>query len=50
MILGLGSLGLGVGATGAVVSHRVDAVAQVLMILVIWAAIAVVNAAHSRRS
>lgn len=49
MILGLGSLGIGVGATGAVVSHHATALAQVLMILLIWAAIAVVNIAHSQR-
>lgn len=49
MILGLGSIGLAVGATGAVVSHRAAPVAQVFMILLIWAAIAVVNIANSRR-
>jgi hypothetical protein len=49
MILGLGSTGIGVGATGAVVSHHAAALAQVLMVLLIWAAIAVVNVAHSQR-
>ena len=49
MILGLGSMGLGVGATGVVVSHHVAASAQVIMVLLIWAAIAVVNIAHSQR-
>ena len=50
MILGLGSMGIGVGATGAVVSHHTTAVAQVLIVLLIWAAIALVNIAHSQRS
>ena len=49
MILGLGSIGLGVGATGAVVSHHVTPGAGVFMILLIWLAIAVVNVAHARR-
>jgi nitrate/nitrite transporter NarK len=49
MILGLGSIGLGVGATAAVVSHHADPVAQVFMILLIWCAIAIVNIAHSQR-
>jgi hypothetical protein len=48
-ILGLGSMGLGVGATGVVVSHHVASAAGVLMILLIWAAIAFINAAHSQR-
>jgi hypothetical protein len=50
VILGLGSMGLAVGATAVVVSNHVDAVAAVLMILLIWAAIAVINVAHSRRT
>jgi hypothetical protein len=49
MILGLGSLGIGIGATAAVVSHHVDAVAQVLIVLVVWLAIVVINIAHSQR-
>ena len=49
MILGLGSIGLGVGATAAVVSHHAAPLAQVFMILLIWCAIAVVNIAHSQR-
>ena len=49
MILGLGSMGIATGATAAVVSHRVDSVAQVLMVLLIWVAIAIINIAHSRR-
>ena len=49
MILGLGSMGIGIGATAAVVSHHIDAVAQVLIVLVIWVAIVVINIAHSQR-
>jgi hypothetical protein len=49
MILGLGSMGLGVGATAVVVSHQMAAATSVIMVLLIWAAIAVVNAAHSQR-
>ncbi len=49
MLLGLGSMGLGVGATAVVVSHRPGAFAEVLMILLIWGAIAVINLAHSQR-
>ena len=50
MVLGLGSMGLGVGATAVVVGHHVEAIAGLLMVLLIWAAIAVINVAHSRRS
>jgi hypothetical protein len=49
MVLGLGSMGLGVGATAVVVGHHVNAAAGVIMILLIWAAIAVINVAHSQR-
>jgi hypothetical protein len=49
MILGLGSMGLGVGATGIVASHHAVAFAQVVMILLIWAAIAIINIAYSQR-
>jgi hypothetical protein len=49
MILGLGSLGLGVGATAIVVNGHVSSAAAVIMVLLIWLAIAVVNAAHSQR-
>jgi hypothetical protein len=49
MVLGLGSMGLGVGATAVVVSHHVNSAAGVIMILLIWAAIAVINVAHSQR-
>jgi hypothetical protein len=49
MILGLGSMGLGVGATAVVVSHHVPAPAAVFMVLLIWLAIAVINIAHAQR-
>lgn len=49
MILGLGSMGIGIGATAAVVSHHVDGVAAVLIVLVVWLAIVVINIAHSQR-
>ncbi len=49
MILGLGSMGIGIGATAAVVSHHVNAAAQVLIILLVWSAIVVINIAHSQR-
>lgn len=49
VILGLGSMGLGVGATAVVASHHVGSAAAVFMILLIWAAIAVINIAHSQR-
>ena len=49
MVLGLGSMGLGVGATAVVVSHHVESVAALLMVALIWAAIAVINVAHSQR-
>jgi len=49
IVLGLGSMGLGVGATAVVVGHHVESVAALLMVLLIWAAIAVINVAHSQR-
>ena len=48
-ILGLGSMGLGVGATAVVVSHHVESVAALLMVALIWVMIAVINIAHSQR-
>jgi hypothetical protein len=33
-----------------VVNNHVDAFAAVIMVLLIWAAIAVINVAHSRRT
>jgi hypothetical protein len=50
VILGLGSMGLAVGATAVVVNNHVASAAAVIMVLLIWAAIAVINVAHSRRS
>jgi hypothetical protein len=49
MFLGLGSMGIGIGATAVVVTHHVNTGAEVFMILVIWWAIAMVNYFHSRR-
>jgi hypothetical protein len=49
MILGLGSMGLGVGATSVVVSHHPGGVPDILMVLLIWLMIAVINVAHSQR-
>jgi hypothetical protein len=49
VFLGLGSMGLGVGATAIVVANHVESVAALLMVLLIWAAIAVINIAHSQR-
>jgi len=49
LILGLGSMGLGVGATSVVVSHHSAALAEVFMVLLIWVAIAIINIAHSQR-
>jgi predicted lipid-binding transport protein (Tim44 family) len=49
MVLGLGSMGLGVGATAVVVGHHVESVAALLMVLLIWAAIAAINIAHAQR-
>jgi hypothetical protein len=49
MVLGLGSMGLGVGATAVVVGHHVNSLSAFFMVLLIWAAIAVINIAHSQR-
>lgn len=49
MVLGLGSMGLGVGATSVVVSHHVVASGAVVMVLLIWLAITIINVAHSQR-
>ena len=49
MVLGLGSMGLGVGATAVVVSGHVQSVVALFMVLLIWAAIAGINIAHSQR-
>jgi hypothetical protein len=49
MVLGLGSMGLGVGATAVVVSHHVASSGAVIMVLLIWLAITIINVAHSQR-
>jgi hypothetical protein len=45
----LGSIALGVGATAVATSLGKNAAAQVIMVLLIWGAIAIVNISHSRR-
>jgi hypothetical protein len=47
-ITALGSMGLGVGAT-AIVTRAANSAAQAVMVLLIWAAIAVINIAYARR-
>jgi uncharacterized membrane protein len=47
-ITALGSMGLGVGAT-AIVTRGANSAAQAIMVLLIWAAIAVINIAYARR-
>jgi hypothetical protein len=47
-ITALGSMALGVAAT-AIVSHANRSGGQALMVLLIWAAIAIVNVAYARR-
>jgi hypothetical protein len=49
MILGLGSLGVGVGATAVVVTNLHSTPGAVVMVLLIWFFIAVINIAHSQR-
>jgi hypothetical protein len=46
-ITALGSMALGVGATAILLSRNVGA--QAFMIVIIWAAIAVINVAYARR-
>jgi hypothetical protein len=48
MFLALGSMGLGVGATAVVVAHVSSAGADIVMVALIWLAIAIVNGAHAR--
>jgi len=45
----LGSVALGVGATAIATALGKNAAAQVVMVFLIWAAIAVVNVAHARK-
>ena len=49
LALGVVSLIFGTGATSIVLSNASNAVAQALMVLLIWAAIAVINVANARR-
>lgn len=49
VVLGLGSMGLGVAATAVVVAHHVEAVAALFMVLLIWGAVLGINIAHSQR-
>ena len=48
-VIALGSMALGVGATAIVSSHQSSSAAQAFMVLLIWAAIAVINVAYARR-
>jgi hypothetical protein len=47
-ILAIASMGLGVGATAVIASNVQSAPAQVVTILFVWVAIAMINAAHAR--
>ena len=47
-VIALGSMALGVAAT-AIVAHARSSGAQALMVLLIWAVIAIVNVAYARR-
>jgi hypothetical protein len=47
-IIALGSMALGVAGT-AIVSHAANTGGQAVMVLLIWAAIAVINIAYARR-
>jgi len=47
-VIALGSMALGVAAT-AIVAHAQNGGAQAVMVLLIWAAIAIVNIAYARR-
>ena len=49
LFLGLGSMGLGVGATAVIASNIGAAAAQVLTILLVWIAIVIINVAHAQR-
>jgi hypothetical protein len=49
MILGLGSMGLGVGATAVVTAHHIAPLAELFMVILIWLAIFGINLAHSQR-
>ena len=47
-VIALGSMALGVAAT-AIVAHARNGGGQAVMVLLIWAAIAIVNIAYARR-
>jgi len=47
--IALGSIGMGLGATGIVTSHVQYGGPAAVMLLLIWAAIAVINVAYARR-
>ena len=49
LVMGLGSMGLGVGATAVVLSDGHNMGAASFMVVVIWAAIAVINVMFGRR-
>jgi hypothetical protein len=48
VFVALGSIGLGVGATGVISSHISSAPAQVFTILLVWVAIIIINGVHAR--
>jgi hypothetical protein len=48
MILAISSMGLGVGATAVIGANVQSAPAQVVTILFVWVAIAMINVAHAR--
>ncbi|HJY94959.1 MAG TPA: hypothetical protein VJ371_08385 [Streptosporangiaceae bacterium] len=47
-VIALGSMALGVAGT-AIVAHASNGGGQAVMVLLIWAAIAIVNIAYARR-
>jgi hypothetical protein len=49
LVMGLGSMGLGVGGTAVVLSDGHNTGAGSLMVVVIWIAIAVINVTFGRR-
>jgi hypothetical protein len=49
LVMGLGSMGLGVGATAVVLSDAHNTGAASVMVLVIWAAIALINVTFGNR-
>ena len=50
LVMGLGSMGLGVGATAVVLSDARGSSAQTVMVLIIWIAIAAINITFSNRN